>query len=83
MSNQPKQAVIYCRSAVKPKRYDFSLNRQEDTCRKYAEKYGIEVLEAFTDSGTNEPPQVRIGFMAMQEFLRNAEEPLMVLVQDL
>lgn len=79
----PKQAVIYCRSVSQPQsRYDVVIARQEDACMSYADKHGIEVLEIFRDNCTAKPPGERTGFRTMCEYIRNINQPVMVLVQD-
>ncbi len=79
----PKQAVIYCRTAITSVTgNNISLMDRQDKCIDYASQKGIKVLNIFTDEGTNEPPHLRLGFSEMQEFLSKTKQPVAVIIPD-
>lgn len=81
--DQPKQAVIYCRSPFPPGfGEDGALIEQRERCEFYATHYDIGVLEVFIDY-SEEPACLRDGFAAMCNFLeQNIGNDIAVLVED-
>lgn len=43
-------AVLYCRVSTKEQLSNFSLGTQEETCRKYCDRAGYEVLRVFSEA---------------------------------
>lgn len=84
LSTSPTNTIIYCRTTTQPAAgvVDFAIKKQEATCRKYAEKNDISVGMVFRDLGTELSPKSRDGFMELCDYVRDAEKPIMVLVEN-
>ena len=73
-------AVIYCRVSTKEQAENFSLALQEQRCREYCEREGLQVLEVFAEAESAKSLD-RARFQAMQEFcLKHRKEIAAVVV---
>lgn len=66
---QPLRAVIYARFSTDMQR-DASIEDQIRSCRDYAARQGLEVVDVYSDRATSGASLVRSG---IQKLLRNAQ----------
>lgn len=76
---KPKEAVIYCRSALAD---DNRLDAQEARCRDYARDAGLEVVSVFRDAASGMKAE-RPGIAALVRWLKTRDSDCIVLVEDI
>ena len=65
-----KRAAIYCRVSTKEQVGNYSLETQEDACRKYCLQNGIEVNKVFIEEGESAKTARRTVFQQLLEYCR-------------
>ena len=80
-SNQPKQAVIYCRVSTKEQVDEGnSLVSQERLCREYALKEGYVIAEIFIEKGESAKTADRKELKRMMEYCRAKKGRIQVVI---
>jgi site-specific DNA recombinase len=64
------RAVIYCRVSSDRQVQNLSLETQEDICRDYCRRNGLEVARVFVDAGESAKTADRAEFLALLKFCR-------------
>lgn len=81
ISNQPKQAVIYCRVSTKEQVDEGnSLVSQERLCREYALKEGYEIAEIFIEKGESAKTADRKELKRMLEYCTTKKDRVQAVI---
>ena len=70
------RAVIYCRVSTKDQVENLSLATQEQACRAYCEREGLDVERVFVEEGESAKTTQRTQLRQMKEFCRTGRSQI-------